>query len=81
LGWALIKAGAKKAENLKWTNELAEELHKPVVKKFRKRKVYVKGIDEIWAADLIEMQVYSDYNDGVKYLLTIIDVFFQNMGG
>ena len=43
--------------------------------------MYVKGIDEIWAADLIEMQVNSDYNDGVKYLLTIIDVFFQNMGG
>jgi len=40
--------------------------------------VYVKGIDEIWAADLIEMQVYSDYNDGVKYLLTIVDVFSKH---
>ena len=37
--------------------------------------MYVKGIDEIWAADLIEMQVYSDYNDGVKYLLTVINIF------
>jgi len=74
----LKKAGAKKAENLKWTDELAEELHKPVVKKFRKRKVYVKGIDEILAADLIKMQVYSDYNDSVKYLLTVIDIFSKH---
>jgi len=36
--------------------------------------VYVKGID----VDLIEMQVYSDYNDDVKYLLTIIDVFSKH---
>jgi len=30
-----------------WTDQLADELHTPVVKKFRKRKVYVNGIDEI----------------------------------
>jgi len=39
LGWGLKTAGAKKVENLKWTDELAEELHKPAVKKFRKHKV------------------------------------------
>jgi len=52
-----------------------EELHKPVVKKFRKRKVYVKGIEEIFAADLVDMQAFSKFNNGVKYLLTVIDVF------
>ena len=36
---------------IKWTDQLAEELHKPVIKKFRKRRVYVKGIDQIFAAD------------------------------
>ena len=71
----LKKAGAKKAENLKWTDELAEVLHKPVVKQFRKRNVYVKGIDEIWGAELVDLQVYSNSNDGVKYLLTIVDIF------
>jgi len=40
--------------------------------------VYVKGIDEIWAGDLVDLQVYSDYNDGVKYLLTIVDVFSKH---
>ena len=59
---------------LKWTDKLAEELHKPVIKKFRKRRVYVKGIDQIFAADLVDMQQFSRDNKGVKYLLTVIDI-------
>ena len=58
-----------------WTDQLADELHKPVVKKFRKRKVYVNGIDRILAADFVDMQSFSKFNRGVKYLLTVIDVF------
>lgn len=54
---------------------LAEELHKPVSKKFQRRNVYVKGIDEIWAADLVDMQAFTKYNSGVKYLMSVIDVF------
>jgi len=46
-----------------------------VIKKFRKRRVYVKGIDQIFAGDLVDMQAFSKYNNGVKYLLTVIDVF------
>jgi len=37
--------------------------------------VYVNGIDKIWAADLVDMQSFSKFNRGVKYLLTVIDVF------
>jgi len=44
---------------------------------FRKRKVYVKGIDEIFAADLVDMQAFSKFNNGIKYLVTVIDVFFR----
>ena len=58
-----------------FTNELAEELHKPVGKKFERRRVNVNVIDEIWAADLIDMQAFSKQNKGIKYLFTIIDVF------
>ena len=58
-----------------WIDQLADEIHKPVVKKFRKRKVYVSGIDKIWAADLVDMQSFSKFNCGVKYFLTVIDVF------
>jgi len=35
----------------------------------------VRGIDDIWAADLVDMQSFSEYNNGVKYLLTVINIF------
>ena len=54
---------------------LAEELHKPVRRKFKKLRVLVNGIDRIWAADLVDMQAFSKCNRGVKYLLAVIDVF------
>ena len=54
---------------------LAEELHKPVKRKFRKRRVLVSGIDKIWAADLADMTALKDYNDGYTFLLLVIDTF------
>ena len=35
----------------------------------------MNGIDEIWAADLIDMQTFSKDNNEIKYLLTVIDIF------
>ena len=58
-----------------WSRQLAEELHKPITRNFRKRTVISYGIDKIWAADLVEMQKYSKWNKGVKYLLMVIDIF------
>ena len=55
--------------------QLAEELHKPVIKKFKRRKVYARFKDNIWAADLAEMESLSSKNKNVKYLLCVIDVF------
>ena len=54
---------------------MAEELHKPVRHTFPKRRVYVKGLNEIWAADLIEMRPFAESNNGVNYLLAVIDIF------
>ena len=54
---------------------LAEELHKPVKRKFRKRQVLVTGIDKIWAADLADMKALSKENEGVNFLLLVIDTF------
>ena len=54
---------------------LAEELHKPVKRKFRKRRVLVSGNNKIWAADLADMQALSKYNEGNNYLLFVIDIF------
>ena len=58
-----------------WSNELADELHKPIRKKFKKRRVFASGVDAIWAADLVDMQSFSRTNTGYKYILMIIDVF------
>ena len=58
-----------------WDQQLAEELHKPIKRKFTKRVVFVNGIDDIWAADLVEMKKFSKWNKGIKYLLMVIDVF------
>ena len=44
--------------------ELAEELHKPIIRKFKKRKVHSPFIDSIWGADLSDMQLISKLNEG-----------------
>ena len=59
----------------KKVSTLAEELHKPIRRKFKRRRVLVNGIDKIWAADLADMQAFSKFNRGIKYLLAVIDVF------
>ena len=55
--------------------QLANELHKPIVRKFKKRKVYSFFRDNIWGVDLADMQSLSKYNKGIKYLLCAIDLF------
>ena len=54
---------------------LADELHKPVIKKFEKRKVYSPFKDNIWGIDLADMQSLSRKNKGIKYLLCDIDLY------
>ena len=54
---------------------LADELHKPVIKKFNKRKVYSQFKDNIWGVDLADMQSLSRKNEGIKYLLCAIDLY------
>ena len=54
---------------------LSEELHKPKRKNYPRRKIIVNHIDEIFAADLVEMQKFAKLNKGYRYLLTCIDIF------
>ena len=55
--------------------QLADELHKPIIRKFNKRKVYSSFRDNIWGVYLADMQSLSRYNKGIKYLLCAIDLF------
>ena len=54
---------------------LADELHKPVIKKFNKRKVYSQFKDNIWGVDLADMKLLSKQNKSIKYLLCAIDLY------
>ena len=54
---------------------LAKKLHKQVIKKFKRRKVYARFNPNIWEADLAEMESLSSKYKSVKYLLCVIDVF------
>ena len=54
---------------------LVGELHKPVIKKYNKRKVYSQFKDNIWGVDLADMQSLSRKNKSIKYLLCAIDLF------
>ena len=55
--------------------QLANELHKPIIRKFKRRKVYSLFKDNIWGVDLADMSLISKFNKGIKYLLSAIDLF------
>ena len=54
---------------------LSEELPKPKRKNYPRRRIIVNHIDEIFTADLVEMQKFAKLNKGYRYLLTCIDIF------
>ena len=59
---------------LEFNEQLAKELHKPIIRKFKKGKVYSGFKDNIWGADLADMQLISKFNKGFRFLLCVIDV-------
>ena len=56
-------------------DQLAEEQHKPIIRKFEKRRVYASYRDAIWGADLADDQLLSKFNKGFRFLLCFIDRF------
>ena len=56
-------------------DEHAYSLHKPARRTYSRNKTYVSGIDAQWQADLADMQSLARDNDGMRYILTVIDVF------
>ena len=63
------------AKNIPQNHQLAEELHKPSIRKFEKRKVHAAFKDNIWGADLADMPLLNKYNKGIRFLLCVIDIF------
>ena len=55
--------------------QLASELHRQIIRKCERRKVYSSFRDNIWGVALADMQSLSKYNKRIKYLLCAIDFF------
>ena len=70
-------SGFKKLKNTTKSSSsiLADELHKPIIRNFYKRIVYLQFKDNIWGVDLADMQSLSRKNKGIKYLLCVIDLY------
>ena len=65
------ESGIVNKENI----QLADELHKPIIRKFKKRKVHSSFRDNIWGVDLADMQLLSKFNKGFRFLLCVTDIF------
>ena len=66
------RSGAKRIPE---NEQVANELHKPIIRKFEKTRVYSTFKDNIWGADLGDMQLLSKYNKGIRFLLCVTDIF------
>lgn len=64
-----------KIEQTNLKEQIVEELHKPARKNFPRRNVVLKGINDLYQADLIEMRPHSKENKGYNYILTVINCF------
>ena len=67
-------AAARTGGGTKWKEQLADELHKLAKRKFRRWRLIANGVDDIWSADLVDMQWSSRENKGSKYLLNVTDI-------
>ena len=67
--------GSDIKNEIKENQQLANKLHQPIIRKFKKRKVYSSFKHNIWGVDLADMQLISKHNSGIRYLLCVIDLF------
>ena len=69
------KTAGSDIKSIPQNEQLAEELHKPILTKFKKIKVYSTFKDNIWGADLADMQSISKFSKTFIFLLCVIDIF------
>ena len=70
----MLERGVANKE-IKQNLQLANKLHKPIIRKIKQRKVYFRFKDNIWGADLADMQLIRTFNKGIRFLLCVIDSF------
>ena len=62
---------------VKHNEQLAKELHKAMIRSFKKRTVYSRLKDNIWGADLADAQLIWKFNKGFRFLLCVFDIFSE----
>ena len=67
-------SGSGIENEIKQNEQLAEELHKPIIKKFKRRKVYSSFKGNICGDDVANIQLISTFNKGFRFLLGVIDI-------
>lgn len=55
--------------------DIIHELHAPARRNYARRKVAQRGLNETWQIDLVELQPHASCNKGIRYILTVIDIF------
>ena len=63
---------------VKLSEKLAQELHKPIIRKFKKRTIYSRFKDNIWGADLGDMQLTNKFNKGFTFYCVLL-IILVNM--
>ena len=53
---------------------LVKELHKPIIMKLKRRKIYSSFKDILWGADLADIQLINKYDKGIPFLLCFFDI-------
>ena len=70
-----IKGASRVAVKRFLAGQTSYTLHRPARRRFPRNPTRVAGVDDQWQADLVDMQALARDNQGMKYLLTCIDVF------
>ena len=73
-------SGSGANNEIKQNMQLADELHEPIIRNFKKRTVYSRFSDNIWGADLADMQLLSKFNKGFRFYYVLL-IFLVNMSG
>jgi len=69
----MSRSNVREKKNVSEKRQLVEELH-AARRNFLRRRVIVRGYDDLWQADMVDMRSYSRLNKSHKYILTVIDV-------
>ena len=60
---------------IRCNKRLTKKIRNPIIRKFKKRKLYSSFVDNICGADLSDMQLISKVDKGIRFLLCVINIF------